>query len=126
MATENDFDPNGSDVYITDKELVIEKAEYEQLLSISEDYKYLDLENNVLVNREQFAQLLAQTAEYKVDILELVNVFQAFAGLFSGGGVMSAVPVITKLMKDKTQMAKLSGVVTVIDKYTVKNSENNG
>jgi hypothetical protein len=49
-----------------------------------------------------------------------------FAGLFEGKGVMSVIPVITKMMKDKTKMAELSGIVRVIDKYTSKPAEING
>lgn len=108
-----------------DNDDIISKDHLEKLKLAFARLQALDLENNEIVPRDQLHELLVQMAEYKEDIVALVNVFRGFAGLFDGKGIMSVVPVITKMMKDKNKMAELSGIVQIIDKYTQKTIENN-
>jgi hypothetical protein len=79
-------------------------------------------EVKVLVSKDQLTELINQNAEYKGDIIALVNVFKGFADLLSGKkNVMSIIPVITKLMSDESQLAKFAHIIPILDKYTENN-----
>jgi hypothetical protein len=83
-------------------------------------------ENTVTVDARQLDALIKQNAELKADIGALVGVFKGFAGLFSGkGGVMTIIPVITRLISNKSEMEKISHIVPIIDKYTETNIDEN-
>lgn len=76
-------------------------------------------EVKVLVSKDQLTELINQNQEYKSDIIALVNVFKGFADLLSGKkNVMSIIPVITKLMKDESQLEKFAHIIPILDKYT--------
>lgn len=86
--------------------------------------KIIPEENMVLVNKDQLQALIGQNQELKGDIIALVGVFAGFAGLFTGkANAMSIIPVITKIVKNKSEMEKLAYIVPIIEKYTVTNVE---
>ena len=71
-----------------------------------------------VVNAADLQSLIAQLQEYKSDITTLVTVFNGLQSLFSGkGGLMSIVPVITRLLNDKNKMNELAAIVPVMEKY---------
>ena len=85
----------------------------------------IDFTKYDLVNRDQLNLLIVQVCEYKADIVALVNVFQSFAGLFSGKtGLLGILPVITRLVNDPTTGDKVAHLMPIIEKYTAKTPEN--
>jgi len=108
------------------EKLVVERNEYSKVQMFATKYTLLDFENNVLVPRDQFNELVDMITEYKGDIVALVNVFQGFAGLFEGKSTMQTLSTITSLIKSKEKMAGISNIVPIIEKYTTKPAEING
>ena len=81
---------------------------------------------NVIISKTDMQAIIDKINEQKEDIIALVSVFSQFSGLFSGNStVMSIVPVIMKLMSDKSAMEKFSAIVPIIDKYTQRNHGEN-
>lgn len=78
-------------------------------------------ENMVMVPEDQLKALIAQNQQLKSDIGQLVGVLQGFSTLFSGKTSLAGlIPVITKLLNDKSKLEAMSGIVPIIDKYTPK------
>ena len=79
----------------------------------------------VLISTDQLDQLSEFIGELKTDIGALVNVFQNFSGLFTGDvGPIKIAAIVGKLLTDKTRMAQISNITSVIEKYT-QSPENN-
>ena len=69
--------------------------------------------------------VLISTDQLETDIGALVNVFQNFSGLFTGDvGPIKIAAIVGKLLTDKTRMAQISNITSVIEKYT-QSPENN-
>jgi len=78
----------------------------------------------VSVNGYQLQQLITENQELKSDVIALVNVFQSFSGLFTGNSnMMSLIPVITKLLSNKSRLDEIANIVPIIEKYTPKTPE---
>lgn len=83
------------------------------------DNQGLELDNMVLVDRNSLNALIEQNNVLRKDVIALVNVFKAFAGLFTGKvTVISIVPAITRIINNKTELEKLSLIIPIIEKYT--------
>jgi hypothetical protein len=79
----------------------------------------------VPVPEDQLQQLIAQNAEYKADIITLVSTFNGLEALFSGGGsgLLSIIPVVTKLIKDPERMKQIGAIVPIMNKYKSQPAE---
>lgn len=107
------------DALYTEDHIAISKTEYDELHQVFAKYTLHDLENNVLVPRDQFSQLAAVIKEYKADIIDLVTVFNNIKGMMGSNiNPLKIIKMIPKLMADESLKVSFEKIAPIIDKYT--------
>lgn len=81
----------------------------------------------VLLDREQYNKLMELLAEYRTDIVTIVETFQAITALFSGKtNALSMLPTIMKMISDPKMLDQFKDVLPIIEKYLPQPDPENG
>lgn len=107
--------------YRTLKQNIMELKPTNEILPDDNDENTVIAEssNLVEVDKDQLKALVEQNQTMKTEIGQMVGLFQVFAPLLSGKGVIGLMGAIPKLINDPNIAAKVSELMPIIDKYTV-------